>query len=171
MMNKFKYGNMEDKSIYMDENNLRMTMNLRNNFARLADALIFENKKDSALKVLERATSIMPKENIPYNFFVLPMADAYYKLGKSDKANEIVKELTNIYAQDLKFYTSLKGKDASSLSYETQQAVAILQRISYVLSLNKQDTLKKEVDAVLAMYQGKVDMSQPMGGEEEVSEE
>ena len=171
MMNKFKYGNMEDKSIYMDENNLRMTMNLRNNFARLADALIFENKKDSALKVLERATRIMPKENIPYNFFVLPMADAYYKLGKADKANEIVKELTNIYAQDLKFYTSLRGKDASSLSYETQQAVAILQRISYVLGLNKQDTLKKEVDAILAMYQGKVDMSQPMGGEEEVSEE
>ena len=31
---------MQDTSIYLDETNMRMTMNFRNNFARLADALI-----------------------------------------------------------------------------------------------------------------------------------
>jgi tetratricopeptide (TPR) repeat protein len=93
----------------------------------------------------------------------LKMADAYYKLGKADKANEIIKELVEIYSQDLKYYTSLKREYANTLSYDTQQAVAILQRISYVLKLNKQDALNKEVENVLAMYQGKVDMSQPAG--------
>ena len=40
LVNKFKWGNMQDTSIYLDETNMRMTMNFRNNFARLADALI-----------------------------------------------------------------------------------------------------------------------------------
>jgi len=171
MMNKFKYGNMEDKSIYMDENNLRMTMNLRNNFARLADALTAEGKKDSALKVLDKALIVMPKENIPYNFFILPMADAYYKLGQNEKATEIMKELIKIYTQDLKYYTSLKPEYSKTLSYETQQAVAVLQRVGYVLKLNKQEALSKEVENILTMYQGKVDMSQQPGDEGTSAEE
>jgi hypothetical protein len=171
MMNKFKYGNMEDKTIYMDENNLRMTMNLRNNFARLADALIFEGKKDSALKVLDKAITVMPKENIPYNFFVLPIADAYYKLGKIDKGNEIMTDLIKTYNQELKYYASLRPEFARTLSYETQQAVAVLQRIAYVLKLYKQETLAKEAENTLAIYQGKVDVGIPEGYEAGAMEE
>ena len=42
LINKFKWGNMGDPNVYLDETNMRMTMNFRNNFARLADALIME---------------------------------------------------------------------------------------------------------------------------------
>ena len=32
MMNKFQWGNLAGKNVYLDETNLRMCMNLRNNF-------------------------------------------------------------------------------------------------------------------------------------------
>ena len=35
LINKFKWGNMQDPSIYLDETNMRMTMNFRNNFSTL----------------------------------------------------------------------------------------------------------------------------------------
>ena len=37
IINKFKWGNMNDPKVYLDENNVRMSMNVRNSFVRLAD--------------------------------------------------------------------------------------------------------------------------------------
>lgn len=166
MMNKFKYGNMENPSIYMDENNLRMTMNLRNNFARLADALIFENKKDSALKVLDKCMAVMPTKTIPLNFFAMAIADGYYKLGKTDKANEIVKELSDIYLKDLAYYHGIKREYSAMLGYEKQQAVAVLQRLVYVTQINKQDAISKDIQNRLVPYQQATDMNAPTLPEE-----
>jgi len=42
MMNKFQWGNMDTEDIYMDENNRRMTTNLRLQFGHLAEQLISE---------------------------------------------------------------------------------------------------------------------------------
>ena len=68
-MNKFKWGNMNDSTIYLDETNLRMTMNFRNNFARLATQLVNEGKKMLLLKVLDKCMEVMPESSVPYNYF------------------------------------------------------------------------------------------------------
>ena len=81
------WGGMDNANIYMDENNIRMTMNLRNNFARLADQLISEGQKEKAIKALDKCMQVMPEKIIPYNFFMLPVAEAYYKAGETEKAN------------------------------------------------------------------------------------
>jgi hypothetical protein len=54
MMNKFLWGNMSREEVYLDQNNLNMTMNFRNNFSRLAEGLYAEGKLDSTLAVLEQ---------------------------------------------------------------------------------------------------------------------
>ena len=66
----------------MVETNMRMTYNLRNNFARLADALLREGKTDSAIAVLDKCIEVMPDHSIPYNFFMTPIAEAYYRAGQ-----------------------------------------------------------------------------------------
>ncbi len=44
MINKFRWGGVQDSSVFLDENNLRMLGNFRNNFGRLAETLINEGK-------------------------------------------------------------------------------------------------------------------------------
>lgn len=147
MMNKFKWGNMMDKKVYMDETNMRMTMNFRNNFARLAESLIREGKKDKALKALDKCMEVMPKEAVPYNFFMLPLVDMYYKLDKTDKANAIVKELADIYNKELTYYFSLDHQRAQTIDDEKQRDLYVMQRLVYITKQNKQDKLNKEIDA------------------------
>ena len=130
LMTKFEYGNMDDPSVYMDENNRRMCMNLRNNFARLAEALFREGKKDKAVEVLDRCIATMPNENIPYNFFILPAVESYYKMGEYDKANEIVKILLTMYTQESDYYFALDNERFKQIKNEAQQAVSVLYRLS-----------------------------------------
>ncbi|MFM9005786.1 MAG: hypothetical protein ACKOSR_09840, partial [Flavobacteriales bacterium] len=66
MMSKFEWGNMDKQPIYMDENNRRMTTNLRLQFGHLAEQLIAENNLDSARQVLHRCLDVMPENNVPY---------------------------------------------------------------------------------------------------------
>jgi hypothetical protein len=89
LMNKFKWGNIQNPHIYLNQDNMRMIMNFRNNFARLANNLIIQGKKDSAIAVCDRCIKVMPEKTIPYDYFILPIAETYYKAGKIDKANKI----------------------------------------------------------------------------------
>lgn len=130
MMEKFKWGGMEDPKVYMDENNQRMTMNLRNNFARLADELVRLGEKEKALKVADKCLEVMPEKNIPYNYFILPIVDVYYKLGKKDKAGAVAKSLLNNYYADMKYYNSFRND--AGLDYEKQQTLAVLQRLMLI---------------------------------------
>jgi hypothetical protein len=146
MMNKFKWGGMSTDGVYMDENNLRMTMNLRNNFARLAESLIMEGKTEQAKKVLAKCMAEMPRKNIPYNYFMLPIAEVYYKLGMNNEGNQLLKEIADIYEEDLKYYFRFNGKLAENIDAEKQQAMAVMQRIGQVARMNKQETLAKDFD-------------------------
>ncbi|MBK8847100.1 MAG: DUF2723 domain-containing protein [Bacteroidetes bacterium] len=49
-MNKFAWGNMKMEGVYLDQNNLNMTMNIKNNFSRLAEAKFMEGKYDDCIK-------------------------------------------------------------------------------------------------------------------------
>jgi hypothetical protein len=78
LMNKFDWGNMNNPKVYMDENNLRMTTNIRINCSRLAQALIIQGKHELAEKVLDKSIEMMPDTNVPFNFFVSDLPELYY---------------------------------------------------------------------------------------------
>jgi len=147
LMKKFKWGGLDNTTFYMDENNLRMTMNLRNNFSRLAESLLDRGEKQKAIEVLDRCLKVLPKENVPYNYFLIPVAEAYYRAEATEKANALVKEIANIYENDLGFYFSLKGELADNVDNEKQQAMSVMQRLVMITRMFKQDALNKDLDA------------------------
>ena len=139
LINKFKWGNMGDPSVYLDETNMRMTMNFRNNFARLADALILEKQFEKAENVLDRCIEVMPNEAIPYNYFNLPIADAYYRINNKEKGNEIIMALAENYFDELEYYNSVDKKTLSSMQREYGMAGEVVNNL-YRLSQNYQDS-------------------------------
>lgn len=148
LMNKFKWGNISDTTIYLDENNLRMTMNIRNNFARLADQLLYEGKKDSAIAVLDRCMEIMPNNAVQYNVFILGIAEAYYKAGKAETANNIVKELVSITEEELNYYMSLPEKfKGATIDSETRRGLSIMQELVRFTNQYGQTELQTELEA------------------------
>jgi tetratricopeptide (TPR) repeat protein/MFS family permease len=123
MVNKFKWGNMNKKGVYLDETNLRMTMNLRNNFYRLATALFQEGKTDKALKCLDKTEELMPDDVVAYNYFNLLIADLYFKMGQKDKATRIVQTLRERTQIDVDYYASFGNKSRIDEEYRRSQQI------------------------------------------------
>jgi len=144
LIHKFKWGNMQDPNIYLDETNMRMTMNFRNNFARLADALIRKGDFERAEIVLDRCIEIMPNEAVPYNYFNLPIAEGYYKIGKDEKAKKIISILTEIYFDELQYYNAVDEKILSKLQRDYQIANQIISNM-YSITTQYNDTTSQAI--------------------------
>jgi Protein of unknown function (DUF2723) len=155
MLNKFEWGNMKREDVYLDQNNLNMTMNFRNNFARLAETLLNKNQKDSALNVLNKCLEEMPDKTVPYNVMMLRPVELYYAIGRStgigsdttvtaenmefpeqkrkqaiETANSITKRMADLYEDDLDYYFSLKGTPyLKFIERDMGQAMAIFQEL------------------------------------------
>ena len=167
VMNKFVYGNMNDERVYLDENNLRMTTNFRINFSRLAEELLNENKRDSAIKVLDKCLEVMPDKTVPYNYFMTKVAELYYRaagvmhgdlLSSTDpefsknrdlvaKANGISERLMEIYSDNMEYYLSLKGtKYFRLVDQDMNQSLYILQALSGILRQTNQKELADKAE-------------------------
>ncbi len=163
LMNKFVWGGMDNPEVYLDENNLRMTMNFRNNFARLAEQLLIQGRRDSAIAVLDKCLKVMPDKTVPYNIFSLRIAEMYYKVGMGrrsadgqadavktaeiNKANVIVKKLADLFEGNLNYYFSLKGDYRKSIERDLDQGMAVMQELLRMAKQAEQKELVKDIEA------------------------
>ena len=128
--NKVAWGNMDTKDpIYLDENILRMTMNLRMQMSALADALTNEGRKEEAIKVIDLAFEKMPERNVPYDRVILPLIEGYYDAGATDKANKLAERLFDIMDENMQWQLSLDDKFYSMLGQETDITRAVMSRM------------------------------------------
>ena len=129
LMTEFKWGGMKENTLYMNENNRRMCMNFRNNFSRLSTELIRTGQKEKAVEVLDECLEAIPERNIPYDYFMLNIAENYYRLAEYEKGNEIMSVLVDRYEDDLRYYLSLSGQAKKSVKEDADRARYILQQI------------------------------------------
>ena len=109
LMNKFKFGGIDKEDIYIDENAMRMCYSHRRIFSQLVGQLIREGKNDKAKKALDYAEKMIPAYNVPYDWQngAVQMAEAYYQLGETEKADSIMKALADKAVEYLTWYLSL----------------------------------------------------------------
>ncbi len=91
--------------------------------------------------VLDRCIEVMPNESVPYNYFVLPIAEGYYQIGLTEKGRDIMETLFYNIDQDLQYFFSMDGKRAKQLVYQKEQSLALMQRIYQVTDEYDQDEL------------------------------
>ncbi|MCX6284495.1 MAG: hypothetical protein NTW31_09705 [Bacteroidetes bacterium] len=152
LMNKFRFGGLNNPKVYLDETNLHMVMNIRSVYARLVTALLAEGKKDSARKVIEHCLDEMPDKTIPYDYFVVSLADGFYKTGDVKKANEISQKLISGSTEKLAYYFSFPDKDLKDMEIPMQESLFTLQRIGVCTKNARQEDLAKLADQNLTKY-------------------
>ncbi len=120
LMNKFKFGGIDNPDIYLDETVLRMCDTHRRMFVQLTSQLIKEGKKDKALKALDYCEKVIPSTTVPHDYLMSSskeMAENYLALGQPQKAEKILNELANNAVEYATWYLSLDDARFTS-SYE-----------------------------------------------------
>ena len=160
VMNKFKWGGLSTKGLYLDETIMRMCFTHRRLVAQLALQLAHDGKKDKALKALAKIEKEIPDYNVPMNYMsgAADMAQAYAMCGKKDKALKIYDKLWNNSAQYAKWYLSLSDRGFNMSQNECfmqfQMMMSILQYADDIDSkwVDKHEPIVKQL---IETYQAK----------------
>jgi hypothetical protein len=152
LMHKYQFGNMNNPDVYLDESNTRMTMNLRSNFSRLATALIEEGKLDSANQVMDRILIEIPDEIVPYDYFVLPIAEGYIITGNPEKGAGIFNRIIDIMDEQLNYYFSFTGRHSEKYDFNKQQNLAMLRKIMQVAKSKNQKEIADKATSTFDEY-------------------
>ncbi len=134
VMNKFSWGNMDKETIYMDENNRRMTNNLRIQMSNLAEQLIIEEKNDKAKQILDKTMEVMPPRNVPLNRFIIPIVNSYATIGDNERAVELATELLKVNQEKMDYYSSLNPKFLSKIKQEVDISAFVAQTFDMMVT-------------------------------------
>ena len=160
VMNKFKFGGLEQPGIYLDETVTRMCYTHRRLCVHLAMNLMKEGEEKKATEVLAHVDKYLPECNVPIDYASgsLDAARLYLQLGQKEKGMDLMKKLWNKSYQYLKWYCSLEGMRFSSSQRECLMHFYILQsvlRYSAEGDMKWSEERGKEFDAIAGIYAGK----------------
>lgn len=162
VMNKFKWGGMDyEPGVYLDENVLRMTTNLRLQIATLATELAAEGRKEEAKQVLDLAQAKMPEKNVPYDRIMLPIIEAYYQADDTASANCLTQRLFTIMDENMNWYLSLSPKFADKVTDDMGMGKMVMERLARSAQVYGQKELANKLNARVAeidtLYQMKLE--------------
>ncbi len=154
VMFRYKYGGLSRKGLYLDETVMRMCYTHRRLFASLALQLIAENKKDKALKVLQKCEKEIPTYNVPMNYLSggNDMARAYTMLGQKAKALLTLNEIWNNSLQYMNWYMSLTGSRFTQSQNDCMTQLYIMQQVNQITAMVDNGLAAKQMKIVENLY-------------------
>jgi hypothetical protein len=150
MINKFKWGNISDPDIYLDENALRMCKTHRMMFAQLIGALIQEGDTAKAKKALDFAMKVIPASTVPHDYTSAMLAEYYYALGDYQKGNEIMDALAGNCIEYLTWYFKMSGAMRNSVKTYIGHNFGVL---NYVLKSAEKYGRKEIMDKYYPVFE------------------
>jgi len=147
---KFKWGNMADPKVYLDENVLRMTFNMRSNYARLASELISKGQTKRALEVMDTCMKGLPTSKVPLSIYNMGIPEVYYSSGKKELGRQYANELCATAEEYLNYYKPIDV--ASQPADEINRNLYILQQMGIIMKRYGDDEAAKSVNKKLDDY-------------------
>jgi len=160
VMNKFKFGGVNKKGIYLDETVMRMCYTHRRLFVSLAQNLIDEGQIDKAKKVLDKCETELPHYNIPHDYQSgsVDLARCYIKTGQKEKALQLIDQLWLKSSQYLLFYLAQDGSRFASSQHDCMIHFYILEQLlkaQDMVDKKGADEKEKQLNSMLAIFQTK----------------
>ncbi|MBQ3780427.1 MAG: DUF2723 domain-containing protein [Bacteroidaceae bacterium] len=108
MVNRYRYGNLSEPGLYIDETTMRMCYTQRRWFGVLIKQLLREGDKERALQAAEKCEKEMPSFNVPHDFESgsMDIVMAFVENGKLDRADKILSALDKKASQYFLYYMS-----------------------------------------------------------------
>ena len=154
IMTRFKFGNLKQKGLYIDETTMRMCYTHRRLLAQTALQLLSEHKNKKAIDILKKADVEIPDYNVPIDYMSggLDMARGWILAGQKRKAAEYVGKVWKTASQYLSYYLSLDANRFAQAQNDCIRQIMIMQSTCEVASMVDQKTAKKYEDQLNKLY-------------------
>ena len=154
VMNKFRFGGLDKKGLYLDQTVMRMCFTHRKLMGELALNLIAEEKMDKARKVLEKAEKEIPEYNVPLNYIggAFDFLRAYVSLGDKKRATEIADQAWKTSEQYINWYLSNDNNYVASSRRDIETQIYMMQTLLEIMAGTDEGWADKHTTLLNQLY-------------------
>ncbi len=160
IMTRFKFGNLKQKGLYIDETTMRMCYTHRRLLAQTALQLIAEGKKQKAINILKKADTEIPAYNVTLDYMSggLDMARGWLMTGQKAKGKEYIEAVWKNASQYLNYYLSLPNDRFLQAEHDCIRQIMIMQSIceaAGMVSPQLEQKYEKQLNNLYRLYHGR----------------
>lgn len=160
IMTRFKFGNLKQKGLYIDETTMRMCYTHRRLLAQTALQLIAEGKKQKAINILKKADTEIPAYNVTLGYMSggLDMARGWLMTGQKAKGKEYIEAVWKNASQYLNYYLSLPNDRFLQAEHDCIRQIMIMQSIceaAGMVSPQLEQKYEKQLNNLYRLYHGR----------------
>ena len=160
IMTRFKFGNLKQKGLYIDETTMRMCYTHRRLLAQTALQLIAEGKKQKAINILKKADVEIPAYNVTLDYMsgALDMARGWLMTGQKAKGKEYVEAVWKNASQYLNYYLSLSNDRFLQSQNDCIRQIMIMQStcdVAGMVSPQLEQKYQKQLNNLYTLYHGR----------------
>ena len=160
IMTRFKFGNLKQKGLYLDETTMRMCYTHRRLLAQTALQLIAEGKKQKAINILKKADVEIPAYNVTLDYMsgALDMARGWLMTGQKAKGKEYVEAVWKNASQYLNYYLSLSNDRFLQSQNDCIRQIMIMQStcdVAGMVSPQLEQKYQKQLNNLYTLYHGR----------------
>lgn len=160
IMTRFKFGNLKQKGLYIDETTMRMCYTHRRLLGQTALQLIAEGKKQKAINILKKADVEIPTYNVPLDYLNggIDMARGWLMTGQKAKGKEYVEAIWKNASQYLNYYLSLPNNLFLQAEHDCIRQIMIMQGIceaAGMVSPQLEQKYEKQLNNLYRLYHGR----------------
>ena len=160
IMTRFKFGNLKQKGLYIDETTMRMCYTHRRLLAQTALQLLSEHKNKKAIDILKKADVEIPDYNVPIDYMSggLDMARGWILAGQKQKAAEYVGKVWKTASQYLSYYLSLDANRFAQAQNDCIRQIMIMQStcdVAGMVSPQLEQKYQKQLNNLYTLYHGR----------------
>ena len=160
IMTRFKFGNLKQKGLYIDETTMRMCYTHRRLLGQTALQLIAEGKKQKAINILKKADVEIPTYNVPLDYLNggIDMARGWLMTGQKAKGKEYVEAIWKNASQYLNYYLSLPNDLFLQAEHDCIRQIMIMQSIceaAGMVSPQLEQKYEKQLNNLYRLYHGR----------------
>jgi len=156
LMNNFKWGNAEDPSVYLDENNRRMFSNFRRIFGTLAKDLLAKGDTARSVEVVRKGLGLVPPEKLPYDYFTITLAEVLIKAGEKEEGDKLLNDIISYSKEYLDLIIEINPADRFGLDYPTGLNMQTLLDIYNLAAGLKLEKIIADVEPAVDKYYGRL---------------
>ena len=160
IMTRFKFGNLKQKGLYIDETTMRMCYTHRRLLAQTALKLIAEGKKQKAINILKKADVEIPAYNVTLDYMsgALDMARGWLMTDQKAKGKEYVEAVWKNASQYLNYYLSLSNDHFLQSQNDCIRQIMIMQStcdVAGMVSPQLEQKYQKQLNNLYTLYHGR----------------
>ena len=152
MMNKFVWGNVQDTTLYLDENIRRMCRTQRMMFCTLIEQLLSIDDTERALKATEFCDATIPYQTVPYDFTALTLAQAYLICDKPEEGERVLRSTIEADVDYLDWAFRLDRSEMTSISRTIREHIITMREVLQVAEAYELEDFEKEYSSLFNLY-------------------